>query len=688
MRIRSFRSIWSEVVERHSERSEREARMPRSRLRGASAIGLWLLALSAQATAPDAPFNRASSAITGIGATRWVVETALGSRIEVLALSAGAFKTRQLDVDGRVFLIEFTSPVTDYEALRSLANQVGGIVSIEPLVKLPSIPRLTIPNDPLFKKQWHLRNNGQYGGISDNDLNVLPAWDRKKGKRLIDGRGVTIGIVDSGVDFKHPDLKTRFRSDINQDILAGGPIGSDDVPSREPNAFPCPQVKFCHGTAVAGIAVAERDNNSGGSGVAPGAKFADLRLLYGPKDDLDEASAIKFAYDAIGVKNNSWGPCDEPASGAHYERDANGQFIFDLAHHRCYPATPGNPDHLPARSLPVGPGASLKAALVEAVTVGRAGRGVVMTWAAGNGGTPEDADHMPGQEAYQYQGDWNGYDGWACNRNVVGVGSIDNRGKRASYSERGPCQLVVAPVGELDEDSLAAVVTTDLVGTGNGYYPNGSYTVADDASAFAGTSAAAPMVAGVAGLMLQAQPTLTVRDVMHIMVRTARIVDPLHPSWKTNAAGRDVSYDYGFGLIDADAAVAAAKSWSLVSPQVSFSKQTTGNTAIPPNNQTGATFGMLVSQRIKVEHIEIIVGALHDKPGQLEVRVKSPSGTIHVIGVPQTGRAEADLFYLFTTPHFWDELGEGLWQVSVANRFPGGTGSLQSVKINVYGTPY
>ena len=83
-----------------------------------------------------------------------------------------------------------------------------------------------------------------------------------------------------------------------------------------------------------------------------------------------------------------------------------------------------------------------------------------------------------------------------------------------------------------------------------------------------GTAFAAPLVSGVVALMLQANPRLGLRDVQEILAYTARQNDPLDPTWQINDAvnwnggGLHVSNDYGFGLVDAAAAVALARSWT------------------------------------------------------------------------------------------------------------------------------
>src|SRR5690606_31211367 len=104
---------------------------------------------------------------------------------------------------------------------------------------------------------------------------------------------------------------------------------------------------------------------------------------------------------------------------------------------------------------------------------------------------------------------------------------------------------------------------------------------------FGGTSSSAPLVSGIIALMLDANPSLTARDVQHILVHTARKNHPASTSWNVNGAGHDVSHLYGFGAVDAGAAVAAAQSWQGVGPLATVqSGILNANVGIPDNNAT------------------------------------------------------------------------------------------------------
>ncbi|MEA2351589.1 MAG: serine protease [Thermoleophilaceae bacterium] len=129
-------------------------------------------------------------------------------------------------------------------------------------------------NDPLFKKQWGL---GQ--------INAPGAWAR--GAR---GRGVTIAIVDSGVDLGHPDLRAK--------LLPGTDLVKKTANLSGPGC-PGPQDENGHGTHVAGIAAAITNNGIGVAGTAPGARILPVRVLDkdGSGDDTAVDSGIRWAAD-------------------------------------------------------------------------------------------------------------------------------------------------------------------------------------------------------------------------------------------------------------------------------------------------------------------------------------------------------------------------------------------------------
>src|SRR5262249_54844154 len=124
-------------------------------------------------------------------------------------------------------------------------------------------------------------------------------------------------------------------------------------------------------------------------------------------------------------------------------------------------------------------------------------------------------------------------------------------GHFTSFSTPGASILVTAP-GE-------SMLTTTL---------NDGNPSTNDYAFVAGTSFAAPTVTGVVAMMLEANPDLGYRDVQEILAMSARRIDPTSAGWATNGAtdwnggGHLVSHDYGFGLVDAHAAVRLAETWT------------------------------------------------------------------------------------------------------------------------------
>jgi subtilisin family serine protease len=141
-------------------------------------------------------------------------------------------------------------------------------VSLPTLIRRaqPSKYRSTGVGDPLRDVQYGL-----------TQVNAAPAW-----KGTANQAPVTIAIVDTGVDFGHPDLKDKLLPGFS--TIATQPSGKDD------NG---------HGTHVAGIAAAMTDNGIGGSGMAPNAKLLPVKVLdaNGEGDDADLATGIVWAAD-------------------------------------------------------------------------------------------------------------------------------------------------------------------------------------------------------------------------------------------------------------------------------------------------------------------------------------------------------------------------------------------------------
>ena len=130
-------------------------------------------------------------------------------------------------------------------------------------------------NDPLFGKQWGL-----------DQINAPQAWAR--GAR---GARVTIAMLDTGVDFTHPDLKAK--------LLPGKELALSTADGLTGPGCPGPQDENGHGTHTAGIAAAVTNNGIGVAGTAPAAKILPVRVLdaNGSGEDKAVNDGIRWAAD-------------------------------------------------------------------------------------------------------------------------------------------------------------------------------------------------------------------------------------------------------------------------------------------------------------------------------------------------------------------------------------------------------
>ncbi|MCZ8201041.1 MULTISPECIES: S8 family serine peptidase [unclassified Microcystis] len=184
---------------------------------------------------------------------------------------------------------------------------------IEPdyiLTKGTITPKATFPNDPSFGQLWGLHNTGQSGGTPDADIDAPEAWDIQKGNP-----NLVIGVIDSGVDYSHPDLAGNIWTNpgeiANDGIDNDGNGYVDDIRGWD-FAYNDndPGDVDGHGTHVAGTIAGKGNNGVGVTGVAWNAKIMPLKFLddTGSGWTSDAILAINYA-TAKGVKltNNSWG---------------------------------------------------------------------------------------------------------------------------------------------------------------------------------------------------------------------------------------------------------------------------------------------------------------------------------------------------------------------------------------------
>ncbi|MGC9506154.1 S8 family serine peptidase [Baaleninema sp.] len=571
---------------------------------------------------------------TGLSETReWLVGLVETNSSETLLgyMAHMSFDVNSVEESAHIpnsYIVEFSDEVSAYTVSEQLQN-IESVNFAVPLVP-QEVSKDFIPNDEFFNLQWHLQNTGSLGGKAGADANVVSAWDSVK------GRGVVIGIVDDGIDIHHEDLNDNYRGDLSWDFQQNN---SDPSPNSSQDT---------HGTSVAGIAAAEGNNGIGVSGAAPEAEIAGLQLLGSQgTNDNDKANALSYQNQEIDIYQNSWSP-----------------------------GLNKNPIDLFA------PGPSTTSELESGVELGRDGLGNIYVFSAGNN---REQKFNTNGELTHYGFDNVNNNGYANSRFTIAVGAIDDRGVHSSYSEPGAALFVSAySSGNRRQNA----VSTDLSGAaGSNYLKEWNWADTEDYTFFGGTSSAAPLVSGVVALMLETNPQLTWRDVQHIIAKTARKTDPTHSDWSVNGAGYNINHFYGFGAIDAVAAVEAAKTWDTVDSEVSHTTGTMPvNRSIPDNRSSGISQIVDIPQDIKLESVEVVFDATHPNRGDLEIVLVSPSGTESILAEPRPDSGDNYDRWVFNTVRNWGESSKGTWKLQVSDKSGNYVGTWDSWELNFYGT--
>ncbi|KAJ2720641.1 pheromone processing endoprotease [Coemansia sp. Benny D115] len=464
--------------------------------------------------------------------------------------------------------------------------------------------------DPMYAQQWHLVNSAEIG----HDVNVTNVW-----KQGVTGSGVTVALIDDGLDYSSEDLLENF--DYH---------GSYDF--NDKTKLPTPRlVDDYHGTRCAGQIAASR-NNLCGVGVAYGARVAGIRMLSKEVSDQDEVSALNYAMDTNAIYSCSWGPNDDGATVQ-------------------------------------GPSKMIEDAFINGVDNGRNGLGSVFVFATGNGGAA---------------GDNCNFDGYTNSIYTISIGAIDHQDKHPYYSEQCSAQLAVT----YSNGDGRGIVTTDL-------------GLRACTSKHGGTSAAAPLGAGIFALALSVRPDLTWRDVQHLAVRAAIPVDLGDSDWTTVSEGRRYNHKYGFGKMDAWRIVEVAKTMEHVGKQTKIEvARDSAEVQIPALESTGGeSQGVVRSVEVtkeqvaeaklkKIEHVTVTVDMRHDFRGNVEIWLESPHGIRSQLATvrQRDNSAEGLRDWKFMSVKHWGEDAVGTWKLHVRNAYKTKlTGKLKSWQLTVFG---
>lgn len=493
---------------------------------------------------------------------------------------------------------------------------------------------MPLPTDTLFGQQWHLSNPN--AGLLD--LNVTGVWNAAQGASYT-GAGVTVVVIDDGFDYNHSDLVVNYDETLDYDF---------ENNSLDPFGLPTDG----HGTAVSGIIAA--DNN--GTGVV-GIAFDSTLIGYRTEGFITDAWLATIAEAITAGAQSALGDVINISQGI--ANDEFSEFGFGYAASRFD---------------------DIETSIGTAVNEGRGGLGSIIVKSAGNSR----------RDFYDVNSD-----DWTNDTRQVVVAAVNQDGSVSNYSSYGAA-LLVSGFGTPGE-----VVTTDRSGAEG-------YNATDIMPGFNGTSSAAPMVSGVVALMLEANPNLGWRDVQTILANSARHVGSAvgGPAagfelfgWGWNAAdtwnggGLHFSNDYGYGLVDALAAVRMAETW-LVGGE---SAQTTPNqytntidlldtsTTIPDGNFTGTLFNGSAEFDDVVERVTVQVTFATTYMEDVSIEVISPNGTISILTSGQAGSLVFDGTWTFETQAFRGERAAGNWGVRIVDSFTGDVLTVSDIVLKTYG---
>ncbi|XP_051155782.1 furin-like protease 1, isoforms 1/1-X/2 [Leptopilina boulardi] len=307
-----------------------------------------------------------------------------------------------------------------------------------------------------------------------------------------------------------------------------------------------------------------------------------------------------------------------------------------------------------------GPGELATRAFIEGITKGRGGKGSIFIWASGNGGRDYDNCNC---------------DGYTNSIWTLSISSATENGFVPWYSEK--CSSTLATTYSSGLSGEKQVITTDLH-----HHCTSSHT---------GTSASAPLAAGICALALEANKNLTWRDMQHIVVQTAKPWNLNSSDWVTNGIGRNVSHSFGYGLMDAAAMVRLARKWRTVAEQHNCEVLASQvGRSIPPKSHLTLMLDVKECRGVNfLEHVQAKVSLTASRRGDLEIYLTSPQGTKSILLAKRPHDFSKAGFnqWPFMSVHTWGERPHGIWKLEIHNegRYLG-RATLQEWALIFYGT--
>ncbi len=302
--------------------------------------------------------------------------------------------------------------------------------------------------------------------------------------------------------------------------------------------------------------------------------------------------------------------------------------------------------------------------LEESLKSGFGGKGVVHVKGAGN--LKMFGDEATLEERQNHYG-------------LIVACAVNSTGDVARYSEEGSMLWVCGPSGDFYLRGVLAPIGK------NEYHAD-----------LAGTSFAAPIVSGVAALVRSANTNLTWRDVKLILAGTAQKNKSTDSSWQAGARkyrSTTDSYSYsrkfGFGLVDASAAVAAAKTWKTLPPLFANWAESSESGTITKSGGSKEFTIDLASDISFIEHVDININMNTTNFNRLKMTLVSPTGreSLLVTGSSRSTPCACSLngdFKLASARHL-GESASGTWKLKISNSGDAHPAELRSWRITVHG---
>lgn len=355
-----------------------------------------------------------------------------------------------------------------------------------------------------------------------------------------------------------------------------------------------------------------------------------------------EIAAVRNDVCGIGVAYDAKVSGLRILSGRITDADEAISLNYDFHNNLIYSCSWGPPDD--GKSMEV-PGVLIKRAIVNGIQKGRNGKGSIFVFASGNGAVYEDNCN---------------FDGYTNSIFSITIGGIDRLENHPYYSELCAPQLAVT----YSSGAGDYIHTTDV----------GENSCS---SRHGGTSAAAPIGAGIFALVLSARPDLSWRDLQYLCVETAVPFNLDDADWQDTPAGHKFNHKFGYGKLDAYAIVEKAKNWNNVKAQSWYH-----SSIVDVNERFGEQLHEQITTYLnisvqdmekanlqRVEHVTVTVNIDHERRGDVTVDLISPGGIISNLATARRHDVSEEGFQdwtLMTVKH-WGETGIGQWRIVVGD---------------------